>query len=756
MAVSRATTEALPAEVADVLLRHWGFDALRPLQGESIAATLAGRDTLTVLPTGGGKSLCFQVPPLVNGKLTIVVSPLIALMRDQIAGLKFAGISAGAVHSNSTDRESAELRAALGDGSLRLVYMAPERLLQSRQVELLMKLDVGAIAIDEAHCISQWGHDFRPEYRRLADLRVSFPGVPIGAYTATATPRVRRDIIEQLGLRSAAELVGTFDRPNLTYRVLPRVDVVGQIEECLRRNQGPDGHVRAAIVYCISRKETERIADALKARGFDAAAYHAGMNARDRDRVSARFRDERLDVVTATVAFGMGIDRSDVRCVIHAAMPKSIEHYQQETGRAGRDGLPAECLLLYSNADVMRWKQLISRPGDEDGGPPELGVIEAQTALLNHMHNLASGSRCRHKALSAYFGQDYPHPACNACDVCLGELSEVADGQTIARKILSCVARCEQRFGAKHIADVLAGSKAETVRTRGHDKLSTFGLLAGIDRETVVSYMNQLIDSGDLARAEGEYPVLQLTSASHEVLANRRQVRLVEPKSLSRAKGRRSDVSGGDTPMSDVEARLFESLRVLRRSIADERGVPPYVVFPDTVLDELARVRPGSMQTLLTIRGIGSRKSQEFGSTVLTHVRDFCDREGLALDARTGSRPRELPEASRPTTGASAAAPHFRRGTSVEDVCTIMDRKPSTVWGYLEEFIRHERPTSVWPWIDRATYDRVIEARDRVGGRLLRPIFEALRSASEDAGPSREVPYEHIRIVLAHHQSTAP
>jgi ATP-dependent DNA helicase RecQ len=677
-------------------------------------------------------------------------------MRDQIAGLKLAGISAGAIHSNSTDRESAELRAALCDGSLRLLYMAPERLLQPRQVEFLMKLDVGAIAVDEAHCISQWGHDFRPEYRRLADLRVSFPGVPIGAYTATATPRVRRDIVEQLGLRNAVELVGTFDRPNLTYRVLPRVDVVGQIEECLRRNQGPDGHVRAAIVYCISRKETERIAAALKTRGFDAAAYHAGMDARARDRVSARFRGERLDVVAATVAFGMGIDRSDVRCVIHAAMPKSIEHYQQETGRAGRDGLPAECLLLYSNADVVRWKQLMSRPGNEDGEPLEPGVIEAQTALLNHMHNLASGSRCRHKALSGYFGQEYLPPNCNACDVCLGELAEVTDGQTIARKILSCVARCEQRFGAKHIADVLAGSKAESIRNRGHEKLSTFGLLASIDREKVMSYMNQLIDAGDLSRTEGEYPVLQLTSASHEVLTNRRQVRLVEPKSLTRAKGRRPDVSGDDAPMSDVESRLFESLRVLRRSIADERGVPPYVVFPDTVLDELSRVRPGSMQTLLTVRGIGSRKSEEFGSKVLAHIRDFCDREGLALDARTGSRPRELPEASRPTTGASAAAPHFRRGTSVEDVCKIMERKSSTVWGYLEEYIRHERPASVEPWIDRATYDRVIEAQARVGGRLLRPIFEALRGGPEGDEPLKEVPYERIRIVLAHHQSTAP
>ncbi|MBY0309097.1 MAG: ATP-dependent DNA helicase, partial [Phycisphaerales bacterium] len=434
------TAAASSTAIREVLARYWGFDTLRPLQAESIAATLAGRDSLTVLPTGGGKSLCFQVPPLVNGRLTLVVSPLIALMQDQVAGLRLAGVPAAAMYGKMDTDEFNDVRSRINSGELKILFVAPERLFSPSFMAFIVKADPAHIAIDEAHCISQWGHDFRPEYRRLRELRDALPNVAIGAYTATATPRVREDIAEQLGLRDPEVLVGNFDRPNLTYRILPRVDVVKQTRDAVARH-GPDN---AAIVYCLSRKDTEALAESLKDKGINAAAYHAGMDPAARTRVSDDFKSERLSVVVATVAFGMGIDRGDVRIVVHAAMPKTVEAYQQETGRAGRDGLPAECLMLYSNADIVRWRGLMDRSASESETPVSPEFLEAQRELLEQMQNLASGSRCRHRALCEYFGQEYPSDDCGACDVCLKELEEVEGGHDIARKIISCVARINQ------------------------------------------------------------------------------------------------------------------------------------------------------------------------------------------------------------------------------------------------------------------------------------------------------------------------
>lgn len=657
--------------VLAVVRRVWGHDRLKPLQAESIGATLAGRDSLTVLPTGGGKSLCYQAPPLVTGRLTVVVSPLIALMRDQVASLKMAGVAAAEMHSHAAREDVAEARAQAERGELRLVFAAPERLLTPDFIAWMARLSdrgargtpgIGAIAIDEAHCISQWGHDFRPEYRRLAELREVLPGVPIAAYTATATPRVREDIVAQLHLRDPAVFVGTFDRPNLTYRILPRVDLIGQVKEALDRH--PD---RAAIVYCISRKDTESLAASLKAQKIDAAAYHAGMDAKARTRVGDAFRAERLNVVVATVAFGMGIDRGDVRCVIHAALPKSLEHYQQETGRAGRDGLPAECLLLYSGGDVVRWKQLMERGAEEQGASPE--VLEVQAALLERMHRFAASSRCRHAAISAYFGQDYPAKGCGACDVCLHEHEPVPDTQETARKILSCVFRCNQSFGAAHVADVLVGNATPRIKERRHDALSTFGLLVHLRREQVLNYIGQLVDSGDLERAGDPYPVLRLTAQASDVLRNARQAVLVEPKVSSaapkqRRRGRAAEVEA--EPLTAPEAALFEHLRRLRRTLAESRGVPPFIILGDAALEEVCRVRPGSVATLINVRGIGTKKVEDFGAELVGAVQAFCAERAMPLDAKQGSRPRRIdPAAGGPAAlsrGAALAAPMFRRG----------------------------------------------------------------------------------------------
>jgi ATP-dependent DNA helicase RecQ len=627
---------AQDAAIAAAVERTWGFTELRPLQREAIAAALAGRDALTVLPTGGGKSLCYQVPPLVTGRMSVVVSPLIALMQDQVAGLRLAGYPAAALHSNLAPNEQAEIRRQVEAGALRLLLVAPERLLAEPFLAWLAGREIGAFAIDEAHCISEWGHDFRPEYRQLSSLRERFPGVPLHAYTATATPRVREDIVRQLRLRDPVLLVGRFDRPNLTYRVLPRLDRRQQIAAAVARHPGA-----AAIVYCISRKDTEQVAAELRARGIDAATYHAGLDASERTRISADFRAERLAVVVATVAFGMGIDRGDVRLVVHAALPKSVEQYQQETGRAGRDGLPAECLLLHSASDAALWRSLAERSAAEAGTPPE--VLAAQLALLGRMQKLASRVECRHRALSEYFGQPYEAASCGACDVCLGELVGVPDAHVTAQKILSAVARCGQAFGAGHVIDVLRGRATERVVARGHDRLPTFGALPSVSAARLGSFVDQLIGAGDLARTQGEFPVLALTPGSREVLRGERQAVLVEAAGTSRERPRpgRKGRSGAPPagPLATPERELFEALRALRRAIASELGVPPYVVFGDVTLEELARVRPSSPARLLGVRGVGQHKCAAFGERFLAAIAAHCREHGLALDAASGSRP---------------------------------------------------------------------------------------------------------------------
>ena len=627
------------AAIGRVLAAHWGFDALRPLQRAAIDAALDRRDALVVLPTGGGKSLCYQLPPLLTGQLTVVVSPLIALMQDQVDGLRLADYPAAALHSNATAADRKALRGLLESDRLRLLLVAPERLFAGNFRDWLGDRPVGAFAIDEAHCISQWGHDFRPEYRRLAELRAQFPDVPFQAFTATATPQVRADIVAQLQLQRPVELVGTFDRPNLTYRVLPRIDRSPQIIAAIRRHPGA-----AAIVYCISRKDTETVAADLAAAGIQARAYHAGLAAGTRTKVSEDFRAERLAVVVATVAFGMGIDRGDVRLVVHAAMPKSLEHYQQETGRAGRDGLPAECLLLYSAADAAKWRSIVERSAAESGAGHEF--VQGQLALLRPMQQLASQARCRHRTISAYFGQEYPHANCGACDVCLQELEPVPDAHVIAQKILSAVVRTGQRFGSKHVIDVLRGSRSEKVVERGHDRIPTFGLLASVPVQKLGNYIDQLVDQGLLQRSDGEYPVLSLLPAAKAVFSSEVQAVLLAPRldigARTSSGGRKRDRAAAE-PERDLEGAeqdLFEALRGLRRQIASELGVPPYVVFGDITLTELAQVRPSTPARLLQVKGLGPKKLESFGERFLQCIAEQCEQLGLELDSGSGSRPR--------------------------------------------------------------------------------------------------------------------
>jgi ATP-dependent DNA helicase RecQ len=607
------------ADILATVRRYWGFSQLRPLQEEAIRAGLERRDSLVVMPTGGGKSLCYQVPALLAQRTDIVVSPLISLMKDQVDGLRECGYPAAALYSGMPLDAVRETETGIAAGRYRLVFVAPERLLTPRFLQLIEQLQMRAFAIDEAHCISHWGHDFRPEYRHLAELKTRFPQASVHAYTATATERVRADIAEQLRLQSPTVLVGIFDRPNLLYRIVPRIDAQMQVLQVLQRHPGD-----AAIVYCISRKDTESMAEWLQAHRLRAAFYHAGMDAEKRRRTQDAFASEEIDVVAATVAFGMGIDRSDVRCVIHAAMPKSIEHYQQETGRAGRDGLEAECVLFYSAADVLRWESLIEKSAADAGAPDE--VIAGARELLEQMRRFCTGVHCRHRKLSEHFGQTYSRPNCAACDLCLNEVEGLADATVTAQKILSCVARAGERFGAEHIVDVLLGAHTERVRRWRHEELTTYGLMKGTNRKALTNMLYQLLDDGLLERTAEERPVLRLNDASRDVLRGKRTVRLLQPKTESQKT--RVDEQSWD----GVDPGLFETLRALRRKLAEERRVPAYVLFSDATLREMARVRPGSSDTLLSIRGVGERKVADLGQRFLEVIAHYCRDNRLPLD----------------------------------------------------------------------------------------------------------------------------
>ena len=599
----------------DALARYWGYTTFRPLQREAMEAVLAGRDSLVVLPTGGGKSLCFQAPAVVRPGLAVVVSPLISLMKDQVDTLVGNGVPAALYNSSLTGLEKAAVAEGLRAGRYRLLYVSPERLVGEGSdsfLALLAECDVTFIAIDEAHCISQWGHDFRPEYRQLAQLRQRLPGISLQAYTATATARVRGDITAQLGLSDPLELVGSFDRPNLLYRVLPRASLKRQLLDVLARHRG-----EAGIIYCVSRREVEALAAWLTAEGMPALPYHAGLGEADRSRHQDEFLSERVDVIVATVAFGMGIDRSNVRFVVHAGAPRSLEHYQQESGRAGRDGLEAECLLIYSAADFMKWRVMLDNNGE---------LTDASTTLLRQMERYAASVGCRHQHLAEYFGERYAKDGCGACDYCLDELEPCPTPALIARQILSCVARVGQRFGATHVTSVLRGHASDQVVARGHDTLSTFGLLPDASVSEVRGYIQQLRAFGLLRTTDDVYAVLTLTEKGLALLkdetscpdlrlARQRTPRKDAPRARSRV----------DTESWEgVDRTLFERLRAVRLETARERAVPPYVIFHDATLREMARRRPASLDDLRAVKGVGARKADDLGERFLSAIREHA------------------------------------------------------------------------------------------------------------------------------------
>jgi ATP-dependent DNA helicase RecQ len=603
----------------EVVKKHWGYDALRPLQREAMTAAVSGRDSLVVLPTGGGKSLCYQAPALLSDKLTVVVSPLISLMKDQVDRLLSKGVSAAFINSSLESSDRSRVQAGIARGEYKLIFVAPERFAAGGFDRILRMGKVGAFAIDEAHCISHWGHDFRVDYREMGRLKKEFPEASVHAFTATATPRVRDDILEQLGLKDPEVLVGDFFRPNLNYRCVKRSDPEEDVLEEVRRRPN-----EAGIIYCIRRADVDDIAKRLKREKISAAPYHAGMDDDDRTRTQDRFAAGEIDVVVATVAFGMGIDRSDIRYVLHAAMPKSLEHYQQETGRAGRDGRPADCILFYSGQDFQLWHSIISKNENTDA--------DTKLRMLSEMYNFATSARCRHRRLVEYFGQAWPRSKCDACDVCTGGLGALPDSSDLARTLLAGITRTGQRYGPAYVAEVLAGDRTDRVGERGHDALDVFGLMPGKPKNILISWMHQLVDQGVL-RVEGEYGVLRLTPRSAAVMRGEEPVSLYGTASSTskKTKTRRAakkevvekSTEGEGTPLNADGRALFEHLRNLRREIADENNVPAFMVFSDKTLRAMARTRPTTRTSMLQVHGVGFAKLETFGDRFMKAIKDF-------------------------------------------------------------------------------------------------------------------------------------
>jgi ATP-dependent DNA helicase RecQ len=600
------------SSLAHLLKTTFGYSSFRPLQREICEASLAGRDVFALLPTGGGKSLCFQLPALSRPGLTVVVSPLIALMKDQVDALQASGVAATFLNSTLDADEARSRLRGLHRGEYKLLYVAPERLMLDGWADNLQNWNVSCLAVDEAHCVSEWGHDFRPEYRQLAKLRQQLPDVPVIALTATATERVRTDVITHLKLRQPEVFVASFNRPNLTYRVVPKDQPLKQIIEFVRKREQECG-----IVYCASRAATERVAEALVGRGFSARPYHAGLDGDERARNQEQFLRDDTKIICATIAFGMGINKPNVRWIIHHDLPKNIEGYYQETGRAGRDGLPGDCLLLFSAGDIAKQTHFLDEITDEN----EQKVARAQLRQIVHY---AESGGCRRAELLEYFGEKFLLDNCGACDNCL-EPRETYDGTVVAQKFLSCIYRIAQnsRFsvGMNHVIEVLTGADTEKIRRWSHDRLTTYGIGGELTRPQWAAVGRELMRLGYVAVAEGEFATLELTSDGMAVLKSRQPITLTKPMLGPKAK-RGPARREGEVECDEI---LFARLRTLRRQLADERRVPAYIIFGDTTLRAMARQYPKSSSEMEGIPGMGEKKRAEFGDTFASEIAAYLE-----------------------------------------------------------------------------------------------------------------------------------
>ncbi len=731
--------------VLELLRTHFGYDAFLPLQEEIVESVIAGRDTFALMPTGGGKSLCYQLPAMALPGLTLVVSPLIALMKDQVDALEANGIPGGFINSSQTSAELSQIVRRIRSGDIKLLYVAPERVIEPRFADFLGTLDVSLIAIDEAHCVSEWGHDFRPAYRQLTDLRRFCPETPVIALTATATERVRADILSQLGLRSPQTFISSFNRPNLTYSIVPKERDLSGLLALLEKYRG-----EPAIIYCGSRRATEETATTLQDRGFVSEAYHAGRDADVRRSVQERFIRDRTNIIVATIAFGMGINKPDVRLVVHYDLPKSVESYYQETGRAGRDGLPAECALFYSYGDKSKQDFFINQI--EDGEEKERARWRLEKII-----SLCGLRSCRRKFVLEYLGEEWPEENCGACDNCV-EPQEQYDATEVAQKVLSAVIRTGERFGAAHVIAVLRGSRGERILAQGHDQLSVYGIASGHSQDELRDLIEDLKRERLLLVSEGEFPTLAVTQGGREFLKNRGKLTLSRPVSRKASDNRAPRGARGIA--EGYDAGLYNELASLRRVIADERGVPPYVIFNNRTLQDMARKIPRTTEEFGRVSGVGRAKLEDLGKPFLECINTYAQEHGL-------------PAATEPASGQAVARPPTRvvngsyretgrlisGGASLEEVAEARSLAATTVIGHLERLVE-EGIAVEWGHLLPSPMRRLeIEAAfEIVGDELLRPVFDELggeysyneirlarlarRNAAAAAGPGSSGPTE--------------
>ena len=692
------------------LKAYFGFDRFLPLQEEIIAKVLDKRDTLVLMPTGGGKSLCYQLPALRFKGLTLVVSPLIALMKDQVDGLRANGVPAGLLNSTLAQEEATLVQDQARQGKIKILYVAPERLALPGFQRFLQSLDVSLIAIDEAHCISEWGHDFRPDYRNLKGLRKDFPGVPVIALTATATKPVREDIVNQLGLAEPEIFISSFNRPNLTYTIQPKTEPLGSLLHLLEKHQGG-----SAIIYRFSRKLTEETALELSERGFSALPYHAGLERDLRRETQEKFIRDQVQIVVATIAFGMGIDKPDVRLVVHYDLPKTVEGYYQETGRAGRDGLPSDCVLFYSYGDRSKQEYFISQIEDDE-------ERDKARTKLDQILALCDLQTCRRAYLMEYLGESWPKTDCGGCDICLLPREEF-DATEIAQKILSAAIRTGERFGVNYLVDVLRGAANKAVRIRGHHELPVFGISKGIDADELKEMVRSLVTNGLLAQRGSGYPTLVVSAQGRKFLNSREKLSLTRPKQAAPV----LQATSGPDRETAYDTRLFDELAALRLEIATDREVPAYQIFGNKSLQQMAFHMPRNEAEFSRISGVGDAKLRDFSERFLKVINEYMQANGQS--AAVEQVPVNAPK--KRIRGISMSIREtvdlISQNRSLDEVAEQRGISETTIRSHLERFVQeggkidldHLMPSDV-------RRSRIEAAFKEMGEARLTPVRDAL------------------------------